>query len=95
MGMPIIPRIARGRLYFQTADVFFPTFAQPATAVSPAESHRLHIAEPIDRLIAQLAAALADIRRASAALEQSRSAARREAQQSAQVRQLCRQGGVA
>jgi hypothetical protein len=43
MGMPIIPRIERGRLYFQTTDVSFPTFAQAATARAAAEAHRLDI----------------------------------------------------
>ena len=27
MAVPIIPRIRRGRLYFETADVLFPSFA--------------------------------------------------------------------
>jgi hypothetical protein len=45
MAVPIIPRVERGRLYFQTADVLFPTFAQAAGAWSAAEAHRLDIAE--------------------------------------------------
>jgi hypothetical protein len=32
MAMAIIPRIERGRLHFQSADVLFPTFAQAAGA---------------------------------------------------------------
>jgi len=46
MAVRIIPRIERGRLYFQTADVLFPSFAQAATAWSATEAHRLDIAEP-------------------------------------------------
>jgi hypothetical protein len=48
MAVPIIPRLVRGRLYFQTAEVLFPTFAQAATAWSAAEAHRLDVAELID-----------------------------------------------
>lgn len=47
MASPIIPRLVRGRLYFQTADVLFPTFKQAATAWSAAEAHRLDTAEPL------------------------------------------------
>jgi hypothetical protein len=32
MAVPIIPRIERGRLYFQIADVLFPTYTQTAGA---------------------------------------------------------------
>lgn len=32
MATVIIPRIERGRLHFQTADVLFPTFTQTACA---------------------------------------------------------------
>jgi hypothetical protein len=49
MAVPIIPRVIRGRLYFETADVSFPTFAQAATASAAAEAHRLDIAEPLLR----------------------------------------------
>jgi hypothetical protein len=49
MAVPIIPRVERGRLYFQTADVLFPTFAQAAGAWSAAEAHRLDIAEQPQR----------------------------------------------
>ena len=45
MAAPIIPRIVRGRLYFQIADVLLPTFAQAATAWSVAEAHRLGLAD--------------------------------------------------
>ena len=47
MATPIIPRIVRGCLYYQTADVLFPTFSQAATAWLAAEAHRLDIAEPV------------------------------------------------
>lgn len=45
MATPIIPRIVRGRLHFQIADVLFPTFAQAvcawaAAAEALAELHR-------------------------------------------------------
>jgi hypothetical protein len=39
MAEPIILRIIRGRLFFQTADVLFPIFAQAACALSAAEAH--------------------------------------------------------
>lgn len=45
MATPIIPRIIRGRPFYQTADVPFPTFAQAATAWSAAEAHRLDIVD--------------------------------------------------
>jgi hypothetical protein len=64
MAKPIIPRIIRGRLFYQTADVLFPTFTQAACASSAAECHRLDIAEPLDELIFQRTEALADTRRA-------------------------------
>lgn len=32
MATPIIPRVIRGHLLFQVADVLFPTFAQAACA---------------------------------------------------------------
>ena len=47
MAVPIIPRIERGRLYFQTADVLFPTFPRVAGAWTAAEAHRLDVAEPV------------------------------------------------
>ena len=48
MAVPIIPRVERGRLYFQTADVLFPTFAQAAGAWTAAEARRLDVAEPVE-----------------------------------------------
>ena len=41
MGKPIIPRIERGRLYYQSADVLFPIFVQATTVRAAAEAHRL------------------------------------------------------
>ena len=41
MAMPIIPRIERGRLYFQTADLLVLTFTQAAGGRGAAEAHRL------------------------------------------------------
>ena len=43
MAVPIIPRIERGRLYFQTADLLVPTFTQAAGGWSAAEAHRLAV----------------------------------------------------
>jgi hypothetical protein len=40
MAMAIIPRIERGRLYFQTADLLVPTFTQAAGSWSAAEARR-------------------------------------------------------
>lgn len=45
MPTVIIPRVIRGRLYFQVADVFFPTFAAAACAWSAADAHRLDIVQ--------------------------------------------------
>lgn len=45
MAVRIIPQIIRGRLFYQIADVFFPTFAQAAGAWSAAVAHRLDIVE--------------------------------------------------
>src|SRR5687768_804891 len=47
MAVPIIPRVERGRLYFQTVDVLFPIFAQAAGAWIAAEAQRLDVAEPV------------------------------------------------
>lgn len=94
MAMPIIPRIIRGRLFYQTADVLFPTFAQAATAWSAAEAHRLDIAEPLDELIVQRTEALAELRRAGTDMERFRTAARCEAGLAAQIRRLRREGGA-
>lgn len=54
MAMSIVPRIVRGRLFFQVADTLFSTFAQAAAAWSAAECHRLDI---IDRAAGQDGAA--------------------------------------
>jgi hypothetical protein len=40
MAMPIIPRVERGRLYFQTADLLTPTFTLATGGWSAAEAHR-------------------------------------------------------
>lgn len=93
MAVSIIPRVIRGRLYFQTADVLFPTFAQAKTAWAAAEAHRLDIAEPIDELIGQRTDALAELRCAGADMDRFRAAARREAELAANIRRLRRQGG--
>lgn len=45
MGTPIIPRIIRGRLFYQTSDALFPTFALAVTARSATDAHRLDLAE--------------------------------------------------
>lgn len=45
MGVCIIPRVQRGRLYFQTADVLVPTFIQAAGGWGAAKSHRLDIVD--------------------------------------------------
>jgi hypothetical protein len=45
MAVSIIPRVIRGRLYFQTADVLFPTFAQAAAAWTAAKAHHLDIVD--------------------------------------------------
>jgi hypothetical protein len=34
MAVRIIPRVIRGRLFFQIGDIYFPTFAQAADAWS-------------------------------------------------------------
>lgn len=47
MAQAIIPRIVRGRVYFQIADVCFPTFAAAATAWSAAVAHRLDIVDGV------------------------------------------------
>ena len=47
MAVSIIPRIERGRLYFQTADVLFPPFATAASAGRAAEAHRLDAVESV------------------------------------------------
>jgi hypothetical protein len=41
MARSIIPRVIRGALLFQVADVLFTTFAAAASAWLAAEAHRL------------------------------------------------------
>lgn len=48
MAVPIVPRIYRGRLYFQIADVLFPTLALAVAAWFAAEAHRLDIVDERD-----------------------------------------------
>lgn len=88
MAAPIIPRIIRGRLFYQISDVLVPTFKQAATAWSAAEAHRLDIAEPVDELIIQRNAALADMRQAGADMDRFNAASKREAELAARIRQL-------
>ena len=45
MAVPIIPRIERGRLHYQTADVLSPSFAPAASARRAANAHRLDAVE--------------------------------------------------
>jgi hypothetical protein len=40
MDMAIIPRVERGRLYFQTPDLLVPTFTLATGGWSAAEPHR-------------------------------------------------------
>lgn len=47
MAEPSIPRIERGRLYFQISPVLLPTCAQVAAAWFAAEAHRLDIVDVI------------------------------------------------
>jgi hypothetical protein len=63
MAVRIMSRTVRGRLYFQVADVLFPTFAQAACAWSAAEANRLDAAEQADELFVQHTEALAQTRR--------------------------------
>lgn len=49
MAVSIIPRVERGRLYFQTADVLFPSFAPAASAWRAAKARRLDVAESVRR----------------------------------------------
>lgn len=90
----IRPRIVRGGLYFQVADVLFPTFAGAVAAWSAAEVQRLGVAHEIQTLIVQRTAALAELRNAGADMEHFRIAARSEAELASQIRQLRRQGGA-
>lgn len=45
MGMPIIPWIYRGRLYFLVADVLFPSLRAAAHAWAAANAHRLDLVD--------------------------------------------------
>jgi hypothetical protein len=45
MAVPIIPQVIRGLLFYQVADVLFPTFRQAASAWSAADAHRLDLIE--------------------------------------------------
>jgi hypothetical protein len=88
MGKPIIPRVIRGRLYFQTADVLFPTFAQAATAWSAARAHRLGIADEVETLVVERTAALAEMRRAGPDMDRFSAACKSEAELAVRIRQL-------
>lgn len=94
MARSIIPRLVRGALYFQIADVLFPTFAGAMCAWTAAEADRLGVADEIQTLVVQRTAALAELRNAGADMERFRAAARREAELAAQIRQLRREGGA-
>ena len=43
MATRIVPRLVRGRLFFEICDVLFPTFAQAVCAWCAATAHRLDI----------------------------------------------------
>lgn len=45
MAPYIIPRLVRGRLYFQISDALFPSVALAASASSAAVAHRLDLLE--------------------------------------------------
>lgn len=45
MAQPSIPRIERGRLYFEIGPVLFTTFAQAAVALFAAEADRFDIVD--------------------------------------------------
>lgn len=45
MAVPIIPRLVRGRLYFEIGSVLSPAFAQYATTWSAAQAHGLDIVD--------------------------------------------------
>lgn len=95
MATPIItPRVIRGNLFFQVANVLFPTFAGAACAWSAAEAHRLGVADEIQTLVVQRTEALAELRNAGADMVRFRAAARREAELALEIRQLRRQGGA-
>lgn len=90
----ISPRVIPGNIFYQVADVLFPTFAGAACAWSAAEAHRLGVADEIQTLVVQRTAALAELRNAGADMQRFRAAAGREAELAAQIRQLRRQGGA-
>lgn len=83
MAMPIIPRLVRDRLYFQTADVRFFTLVQATSVWVAADAARLrhgpgagaaNIAAaasvgPRGKLVASLRAVLTDVRQLFAALQ--------------------------
>ena len=48
MATPIIPRVIRDRLYFQTADVSFPAFAPAAGTWDVADTCQVDMTEPLD-----------------------------------------------
>jgi hypothetical protein len=95
MASAIIPRIIRGRLFYQTADVLFPTFTQAATAWAAAEAHRLDVAEPIDKLIVERMNVLAEMRRSAGNLVAFSAASKREAELAVRIRRLRRAGAAA
>lgn len=86
--LPIQPALVRGRLYFQVAEVLFPTFAQAATAWSAAESHRLGIADEVETLVVQRTEALAEMRLAGADMARFNAACKTEAELAIRIRQL-------
>lgn len=45
MATPIIPRLVRGRLYFHSADVQFPSVTQVGPARAGAEAHQLSLVD--------------------------------------------------
>lgn len=45
MAVRIIPRLVRGRLYFEIGPVLFSTFAAAASAWSAAACHRLDVVD--------------------------------------------------
>jgi hypothetical protein len=45
MAVPIIPRIVRGRLWFEVSTVLFPTLRAALCAWSAAEAHRLDLVD--------------------------------------------------
>lgn len=95
LSVPIRPAIVRGQPVFTVGAGSFTSFRLAACAWSAAEAHRLDIAEPIDRLIVQHTAALAEMRRSARDVVAFASAARREAELALQIRRLRASGGAA